>query len=260
MSTEFLIRSDHPPHGNHLKMGHLLSVTFFSFLLVAAFLLRFHLSSFPGIEFLVAGYENLRQTIERHPALNLAYSLVNPELQKRQEAIAEILAVLDKHETGLAKVMKEELAEVIYDEATRHNHDPKFILALIAIESSFQNWSVSERGAKGLMQIMPYVAESIARELGIEWSGDQTLFNPFLNIKMGIHYLSRLFLDFKDPELALTAYNYGPTYVRGLIEKKRKVPQHFYNRIALTYRDLAASKNEKELPPTDDKESTDFSL
>ena len=49
------------------------------------------------------------------------------------------------------------------------------------------------------MQIMPYVAESIAKEMGIEWSGDRTLFNPFLNIKMGVHYLSRLLLDFKDP-------------------------------------------------------------
>ena len=100
--------------------------------------------------------------------------------------------MLERQPTGLANVTKEELAEVIYEEAIRYNHDPKFILALIAIESSFQNWSVSEQGAKGLMQIMPYVAESLAQELGIEWSGDRTLFNPFLNIRMGIYYLSQL--------------------------------------------------------------------
>ena len=70
---------------------------------------------------------------------------------------------------------REELAEVIYEEALRYNQDPKFILALIAIESSFKNSSVSEKGAKGLMQIMPYVAESLAQEMGIEWSGDRTL-------------------------------------------------------------------------------------
>ena len=129
---------------------------------------------------------------------------------------------MEKHPTGLANVTKEELAEVIYEEAICHNHDPKFILALIAIESSFQNWSVSEQGAKGLMQIMPYVAESIAQELGIEWSGDRTLFNPYLNIRIGIYYLSRLILDFKDVGIALTAYNYGPTYVKGLISEKRE--------------------------------------
>jgi len=74
------------------------------------------------------------------------------------------------------------------------------------------------------MQIMPYVAESIAQELGIEWSGDRTLFNPYLNIRIGIYYLSRLILDFKDVRIALTAYNYGPTYVKGLIERKESIP------------------------------------
>jgi hypothetical protein len=80
---------------------------------------------------------------------------------------------MEEHRTGLASVTKEEVAEVIYEEATRHNYDPKFVLALIATESEFYNWAVSEKGAKGLMQIMPYVAESLAQELGIEYSGDR---------------------------------------------------------------------------------------
>lgn len=160
------------------------------------------------------------------------------DVNQREETIREILGVLERQATGLANVTNEELAEVIYEEATRHNHDPKFILALIATESSFHNWSVSEQGAKGLMQIMPYVAESIARELGIEWSGDRTLFNPFLNIRMGIHYLSRLVLDFNDLGVALTAYNYGPTYVKGLIERKERVPANYYRRILTAYQSL----------------------
>jgi soluble lytic murein transglycosylase len=146
--------------------------------------------------------------------------------------------VLERHQTGLANVTKEQLAEVIYEEATRHNYDPKFILALIAIESSFRNWSVSEQGAKGLMQIMPYVAESIAQEMGIEWSGDRTLFNPFLNIRMGIHYLSRLIVDFDDLGVALAAYNYGPTYVKGLIERRQRIPVSYYRRVLIVYKSL----------------------
>ena len=152
--------------------------------------------------------------------------------------IQEILTILDRQPTGFAHVTKAELAEVIYEESVRNNHDPKFILALIAIESSFQNWSVSERGAKGLMQIMPYVAKSLAGEMGIEWSGDRTLFNPFLNIKMGIHYLSQLIADFKDLELALTAYNYGPTYVKSLVERKERIPLHFYHKLLDVYQNL----------------------
>jgi soluble lytic murein transglycosylase len=145
---------------------------------------------------------------------------------------------LERHPTGLASVTKEELAEVIYEEATHHNLDPKFILALIAIESSFQNWSVSEQGAKGLMQIMPYVAESLAQELGIEYSGDRTLFNPYLNIKMGIYYFTQLTKDFNDIRLALAAYNYGPTYIKSLIEKEEGIPLNYNRKFLTAYQNI----------------------
>jgi len=163
---------------------------------------------------------------------------LDPGLQKKQEAIREIIEVLEKYPTGLAVVTKEELAEVIYEEAIRYDYDPKFIMAVIANESSFQNWSVSERGAKGLMQIMPYTAESLAKDLDIEWNGDRTLFNPFLNIRMGIHYLTQLISDFKDVGLGLEAYNHGPTKVKALVDRKRKVPLLFYQKILTTYENL----------------------
>jgi soluble lytic murein transglycosylase-like protein len=156
----------------------------------------------------------------------------------REQTIKEIVEVLDKQPTDLANVIREELAEVIYEEAIRYNQDPKFILALIAIESEFYNWAVSEKGAKGLMQIMPYVGKSLAQELGIEWSGDRTLFNPYLNIRMGIHYLSQLMLDFKDVGTALTAYNYGPTYVRGLIDRKERIPHNYSRRVLTAYKNI----------------------
>jgi soluble lytic murein transglycosylase len=156
----------------------------------------------------------------------------------RQESIKEILTVLEKHPTGLAHAMKEELAEIIYEESTRYNHDPKFIMAVIYTESEFYNWAVSSRGAKGLMQIMPEVGEYLSQEMGIEWSGDRTLFNPALNIRMGIYYLSRLILDFDDVRLALTAYNYGPTRVRGFIDNKQDIPANYYRKIFTVYQNL----------------------
>ena len=170
--------------------------------------------------------------------LSFHFPNVIPNLSHREQTIKEILEVLEKQPTGLASVTKEELAEVIYEEATRHNQDPKLILALIVTESEFYTWAVSEKGAKGLMQIMPYVAESLAQDLGIEWSGDRTLFNPYLNIRMGIHYLSQLMLDFKDVEIALTAYNYGPTYVKGLIERKERIPRQYYRKFLTAYRSI----------------------
>ena len=262
MSVNFSIRKvDHPPHGNRDqsdKIRHTPRIFFFSILLVTVFTLRFLLPNLPGYQKIRPDSRTVLETIERYPVLKPLYSLINPDTVRKEKTVQEILAVLEKHETGLANVMMEQLAEVIYEEATRNNHDPKFILALIAAESSFRNWSVSERGAKGLMQLMPYVAESIACELGIEWGGDRTLFDPLLNIKMGVHYLSRLFFDFKDTGLAVTAYNYGPTYVRGLIEKKEKIPHHFYEKIVPTYHNLVVSSDNEADPSADDSELIDF--
>jgi soluble lytic murein transglycosylase-like protein len=208
--NEALIRIGHPPHaGTHNKNRlSLLRILQKVALFVVFFTLSFHLPNF------ITGFN------------------------QREQTTREILEVLEKHPTGLASVTKEELAEVIYEEATRHNLDPKFILALIAIESSFQNWSVSEQGAKGLMQIMPYVAESLAQELGIEYSGDRTLFNPYLNIKMGTYYLTQLTKDFSDIRLALAAYNYGPTYIKSLIEKKEGIPLNFNRKFLTTYQNI----------------------
>ena len=208
--NEQLIRTGHPPHtGIYKKNRHpLLCILRKVALFAIIFTLSFHLPNFiPGIN-------------------------------HREQTIREILEVLERHPTGLANVTKEELAEVIYEEAIRHNHDPKFILALIGIESSFQNWSVSEQGAKGLMQIMPYVAESLSYELGIEWSGDRTLFNPYLNIKMGIYYLTQLTKDFNDIRLALAAYNYGPTYIKGLLERKEGIPLNYNRKFLTAYQNI----------------------
>ncbi len=208
--NEPLIRTGHPPHQGTYKKNRLPLFRILSkvALFVVIFILSFHLPNFI------------------------------PGLNDREQTIREILEVLERHPTGLANVTKEELAEVIYEEAIRHNHDPKFILALIAIESSFQNWSVSEQGAKGLMQIMPYVAESLAQEMGIEWSGDRTLFNPYLNIKMGIYYLTQLTKDFNDIRLALAAYNYGPTYIKGLMERKEGIPLNYNRKFLTAYQNI----------------------
>jgi soluble lytic murein transglycosylase len=207
--NEPLIRTGHPPHPSANNKIRLLPARVFkAILFLAIFLFSFHLPQ---------------------PIF---------ESKNRQETVREIFAVLERHPTGLANVTKEELAEFIYEEATRYNHDPKFIVALIAIESEFKTWAVSHKGAKGLMQIMPEVGQPIAQEMGIEWSGDRTLFNPFLNIRMGIYYLSQLMDYFNDPLIALTAYNYGPTYVQNLIERNERLPATYYRRILSVYQTL----------------------
>jgi soluble lytic murein transglycosylase len=208
--NESLIRTGHPPHSPPLKRkGSFFLRLFLKIILVIVIsTLSIHLPDF------------------------------TVRTQNRGQTIQEIAGVLERYSTDLDKVTRIELAEAIYEESVRYNHDPKFILALIAIESSFQNQSVSDQGAKGLMQLMPYVAESLAQELGIEWQGDLTLFNPFLNLRMGMHYLSQLILDFNDLRIALVAYNYGPTYVKSLIERRQRIPVHYYRRVLTAYQTL----------------------
>jgi soluble lytic murein transglycosylase-like protein len=210
--TDPPIQVEHPPHQKGIKktaffLGRFLAKTLL-------FILIFSLSFYFSESFNDSPYS---------------------QLQRRQKAIEEITAVLEKQGTEIKNVKLEDLATVIYVEATRYNHDPKFILALIAIESSFKNSSVSERGAKGLMQLMPYVAEGMAQELGIEWTGEHNLFDPIINVKLGVYYLSRLINDFKDPGLALTAYNYGPSYTRSLVERRQRVPLNYYRRVLAFY-------------------------
>ena len=206
------IQVEHPPHKKSIKK----TVFFLGRLLTKSilFLLMFSLSFYFSEYFYDSPYS---------------------QLQRRQQAIGEITAVLESQRMELKNVKLEDLATVIYEEATRYNHDPKLILALIATESSFKNASVSERGAKGLMQLMPDVAEAIAQELGIEWTGDHNLFDPVINVKLGIYYLSRLTDDFKNPGLALTAYNYGPSYTRGLVNRRQRVPLNYYRRVLAFY-------------------------
>lgn len=83
--------------------------------------------------------------------------------------------------------------------------------AIIQIESAFNPLAVSPKGAMGLMQLMP----ETAREYGV-----QAPFDPDQNIRAGSAYFRRL-LDRYDQsvELALAAYNAGPTAVDRYGEK-----------------------------------------
>jgi len=87
----------------------------------------------------------------------------------------------------------------------KHSLDPALVMAVIHAESQFDPLAVSPKGAVGLMQLSPMVT----RELGID-----DPFDPELNIDGGVRYLKDLLDTFDgDKELALAAYNAGPTQV-----------------------------------------------
>jgi hypothetical protein len=87
------------------------------------------------------------------------------------------------------------------------------IYGVIWVESRFNPEAVSKVGARGLMQLMPRTASYLAECIG--WEGRFDSFDPEFNIAAGSYYVARLIKQFDgDVDLALAAYNAGPTNIR----------------------------------------------
>lgn len=90
-------------------------------------------------------------------------------------------------------------------EAVRQGVDPELVIRLAGRESGRDPATrPSRKGAIGYMQLMP----STAKDLGVDPN------NPEQNIRGGVTYLKQQLDEFKDPKLALAAYNAGPQAVR----------------------------------------------
>lgn len=97
-----------------------------------------------------------------------------------------------------------------------YNLNSLFVAAVIKAESNFQIDAVSNKDARGLMQLTPSTAKWAAAKLKIENFHIDSLFNPELNIKIGCWYLNDLSKEFGgDTTAILAAYNGG----RGNVNK-----------------------------------------
>ncbi len=124
---------------------------------------------------------------------------------------AEIFLFILRLSESISPTDASKLAKLIIEECNKNDMDPYLILAVIQIESDFTPRAVSSKGAIGLMQVMPKTGEYVAKDLGISYKGHSSLYDPFVNVKLGINYLSFLEEQFDGTENALAAYNYGPT-------------------------------------------------
>lgn len=99
-------------------------------------------------------------------------------------------------------VVRRDVLETVYYEAKRAGLDPALMLGLIQVESNFRKFAVSQSGARGLTQVMPFWADLIG-------DGDaEKLFNLRVNIRFGCVIL-RHYLDLEQGDLfrALGRYN-----------------------------------------------------
>lgn len=103
----------------------------------------------------------------------------------------------------------------------QYDIDPFLVAAVINVESKFNKEAISQKEARGLMQITPQTGEWAAGELGISNFSRELLFEPEVNIRIGIWYLNQLKQEFNnDIKLVLTAYNAGSGNVNKWLEDK----------------------------------------
>lgn len=103
-----------------------------------------------------------------------------------------------------------EFSEHIHKEAKENNVSFSLVAGVILAESKFDKDAKSDRGALGLMQVMPETAYWIAEQRQDKHFKEEDLLDPKVNISYGSWYLSHLLEEFGgNPVLALAAYNAG---------------------------------------------------
>ncbi len=96
--------------------------------------------------------------------------------------------------------------DIIRHHASSYRLEEALVKAVIKVESNYQPRIVSKKGAQGLMQLIPETAKSLKVN---------NPFDPSENIRGGSEYLRRMLDLFNgDLELALAAYNSGPSTVK----------------------------------------------
>ena len=112
------------------------------------------------------------------------------------------------------KLSREEITGLARLASLEHGVPLALVLAIIRVESNFNQRARSHRGAMGLMQI----TGRTARFLQVE-----DPYNPYHNVSAGTKYLRQLLDRFKgNRKLAIAAFNAGPT----VVQKYRGIPPY----------------------------------
>ncbi len=102
----------------------------------------------------------------------------------------------------------------------REKPEAALVHGIIRQESAFYDKAISRAGARGLMQLMPRTAHSLAKENNYKYSRDKLISNPKLNVWLGSEYLEDLLDTFKGSYvLTLASYNAGPYRTRQWIKE-----------------------------------------
>ena len=113
---------------------------------------------------------------------------------------------------GAAAMPADEARALVERIATEENFYPTFVLSVAKIESRYVSTTQSEKGAYGLMQLMPVTAQ----RYGVD------ICQPADNVRGGVRYLRFLHERYRNPFFILAAYNAG----EDALEKNHGVPPY----------------------------------
>lgn len=139
-------------------------------------------------------------------------------------------------------VEKNVYSHIINDISGKYGIDSHLISSIIKVESDFNPHAISQKGARGLMQLM----HKTAKDMEI-----QNIFDPVENIEGGTKYLKKLINKFDgDLDLALAAYNAG----EDAVNKHGGIPPYQETRdyIKKIY-EIYPGKTNKSISPLPDK-------
>lgn len=103
--------------------------------------------------------------------------------------------------------------------------DPDFVYSLMRQESAFNPAAVSVARARGLMQMMPFLAEDLAQQWGSQlYYSDDSLNDGWENLKWSIFHLHQLSNQVSHPVLMAASYNAGFRRVRNWWKRTGEYP------------------------------------
>ncbi|QSA95586.1 lytic transglycosylase domain-containing protein [Methylococcus sp. EFPC2] len=140
----------------------------------------------------------------RHSGFRLI--IHTPVAFSRSAPSGALASAHSRYSSRIFEKNRQQYTPLVEAAADRYRLDPALLHAVIQAESAYNPGAVSNKGAAGLMQLMPGTAERF---------GVRDRFDPVENIDGGARYLSALLGMFRsDVRLAVAAYNSGENTVR----------------------------------------------
>jgi soluble lytic murein transglycosylase len=180
-------------------------------------------------------YDALESAATSSPArlLATAYAFRDADESVRSIRLANRIITSGERDARAYRLLYPVLdREQITDAARAHHIDPGFVAGLIRQESSFNPHAISAAGARGLMQLMPSVGAQLARAAKFPLWNPALLFEPDVNVQLGVTHLAAAMARYTAPARVLAAYNAGDARVdRWVTKAGMSDPEVFAERI-----------------------------